>query len=79
MKMLKIWGLAYKKVLKNYFGKIAFLPYGNSSFFAQNSFCGILLSRLPKPKKILQKQIKCWILGEINLTMLFKVICITLL
>lgn len=25
------FGLAYKKILKNYFGKIAFLPYGNSN------------------------------------------------
>lgn len=30
-KMLRIFALAYKEMLKNSFGKTAFVPYGNSN------------------------------------------------
>lgn len=37
-KMLRIFGLAYKKMLKNSFGKTAFLPYGNSNVLPRIHF-----------------------------------------
>lgn len=63
MKMLRIFGLAYKKCLRIILEKQLFFLMV-TAMFCPEFILGIILLRLPKLKKILKKQIQHRIIGD---------------